>query len=160
MIRKNPLWNVPVYCLAASWLCYWITVLLGRYIYVVRTVGADGVVNATIDPVRSMLFNTVLFLSVLLIGGLWALRGMTKKELALSAGIISMVYLFITVLEVCLPGFPVSLNLFFAKFMDWPGILYAMGFELFGPAPLLLYASCFAPMLFVLFGKSSPPDPE
>ena len=153
-IRKNLLWNVPVYCLAVSWLSYWLTILLGRYIYVVKTVGADGVINASIDPVRSALFSLVLFLIFLLIGGLWTFRGMTKKEIALSAGIISGIYLLITLLEMYMPGFPVSLSLVFAKLIYWPSILYSLAFNLLGNTPLLLAAACFAPMLFVLFGKN------
>ena len=154
-IRKNLLWNVPVYCLAVSWLCYWLTILLGRYIYVVKTVGADGVISASIDPVRSTLFSLVLFLIFLLIGGLWVFRTMTKQEIALSAGIISMFYLIITLLEITVPGFPTSISLIFAKFIYWPGILYSLAFELVGPTPLLLAAACFAPMLFIPFGKKN-----
>lgn len=159
-IRKNLLWNVPVYCLAASWLSYWLTVLLGRYIYVVRTVGADGVINASIDPVRSTIFNIVLFLVFLLLGGLWAFRGMTKKELALSAGIISSLYLLLLLAQVYVPGFPTALSITLAKYQNWTSILYSLLFQLTGPNVLLQMAACFAPMLFVPFGKSSPSDPQ
>lgn len=154
-VRKNMLWNVPVYCLAVSWLSYWLTILLGRYIYVVRTVGADGVINASIDPVRSTVFNALLFLAFLLIGGLWTFRGMTRKEIALSAGIISGIYLVVVLLQIYVPGFPVSLSITLAKYQNWTSILYSLAFQALGPSMFLQIASCFAPMLFVLFGRKT-----
>ena len=47
--------------------------------------GADGAVEVSVDPLRSTLFQGVLFLAILLLGGLWAFRSMTKLEIAASA---------------------------------------------------------------------------
>ena len=58
------------------------------------------------DPLRSTLFQGVLFLAILLLGGLWAFRSMTKLEIAASAALISAVYLVVILLQLYLPGFP------------------------------------------------------
>ena len=83
-LRPGTLWRVPVFCIIASWLSYYITIN-GGFLYVVRTTGADGAVEVSVDPLRSTLFQGVLFLAILLLGGLWAFRSMTKLEIAASA---------------------------------------------------------------------------
>lgn len=78
---KN-LWRVPVLCLAGSWIGYYLTMYLGRFFFVVKTVGEDGIPVFSADPIRSSIFNWVLFFLILIVGGVWFLRGMTKKEIA------------------------------------------------------------------------------
>ena len=71
--------------------------------------GADGVIQVSADPIRSAIFNGVLFLIVLFVGGLWAFRNMTKKEILVSSAIASAVYLLIVLCQLMIKGFPVSL---------------------------------------------------
>ena len=49
-IRGNTLWRVPVFCILASVVCYYLTIYLGGMFYAVKTVDADGTIQASIDP--------------------------------------------------------------------------------------------------------------
>ena len=150
-LRPGTLWRVPVFCIIASWLSYYITIY-GGFLYVVRTTGADGAVEVSVDPLRSTLFQGVLFLAILLLGGLWAFRSMTKLEIAASAALISAVYLVVILLQLYLPGFPPALSVWLAPFQNWKGILSSLLLR-FINFHLALAASAFAPFLFVPFGR-------
>ena len=102
-VRAKTLWRVPVFCTIASWLTYYITIYLGGFFFTVRTQGVDGTVEVSADPVRTAVFTGVLFLAILLAGGLWAFRSMTKAEIACSAAILSAIYLVIILLQLFLP---------------------------------------------------------
>ena len=104
------------------------------------------------DPLRSTLFQGVLFLAILLLGGLWAFRSMTKLEIAASAALISAVYLVVILLQLYLPGFPPALSVWLAPFQNWKGILSSLLLR-FINFHLALAASAFAPFLFVPFGR-------
>ena len=150
-LRPGTLWRVPVFCIIASWLSYYITIY-GGFFYVVRTTGADGAVEVSVDPLRSTLFQGVLFLAILLLGGLWAFRSMTKLEIAASAALISALYLVVILLQLYLPGFPLALSVWLAPFQNWKGILSSLLLR-FMNFHLALAASAFAPFLFVPFGR-------
>ena len=150
-LRPRTLWRVPVFCIIASWLSYYITIY-GGFLYVVRTTGADGAVQVSVDPLRSTLFQGVLFLAILLLGGLWAFRSMTKLEIAASAALISALYLVVILLQLYLPGFPPALSVWLAPFQNWKGILSSLLLR-FMNFHLALAASAFAPFLFVPFGR-------
>ena len=150
-LRPGTLWRVPVFCIIASWLSYYITIY-GGFLYVVRTTGADGAVEVSVDPLRSTLFQGVLFLAILLLGGLWAFRSMTKLEIAASAALISALYLVVILLQLYLPGFPPALSVWLAPFQNWKGILSSLLLR-FMNFHLALAASAFAPFLFVPFGR-------
>lgn len=150
-LRPGTLWRVPVFCIIASWLSYYITIY-GGFLYMVRTTGADGAVEVSVDPLRSTIFQGVLFLAILLLGGLWAFRSMTKLEIAASAALISAVYLVVILLQLYLPGFPLALSVWLAPFQNWKGILSSLLLR-FMNFHLALAASAFAPFLFVPFGR-------
>ena len=150
-LRPRTLWRVPVFCIIASWLSYYITIY-GGFLYVVRTTGADGAVEVSVDPLRSTIFQGVLFLAILLLGGLWAFRSMTKLEIAASAALISALYLVVILLQLYLPGFPPALSVWLAPFQNWKGILSSLLLR-FMNFHLALAASAFAPFLFVPFGR-------
>ena len=150
-LRPGTLWRVPVFCIIASWLSYYITIY-GGFFYVVRTTGADGAVEVSVDPLRSTLFQGVLFLAILLLGGLWAFRSMTKLEIAASAALISALYLVVILLQLYLPGFPPALSVWLAPFQNWKGILSSLLLR-FMNFHLALAVSAFAPFLFVPFGR-------
>ena len=118
----------------------------------VRTTGADGAVEVSVDPLRSTIFQGVLFLAILLLGGLWAFRSMTKLEIAASAALISALYLVVILLQLYLPGFPPVLSVWLAPFQNWKGILSSLLLR-FMNFHLALAASAFAPFLFVPFGR-------
>lgn len=149
---KN-LWRVPVLCLAGSWIGYYLTVYLGRFFFVVKTVGEDGIPVFSADPIRSSIFNWVLFFLILIVGGVWFLRGMTKKEIALSAAIMSGIYLIFVLLQLYLPSFPLGASVILAQFQNWTGAVSNTLYQITGNLTLSTIAACFSPFLFVFFGK-------
>lgn len=154
-IRPNTLWRVPVFCLAAGWLSFYLTVHMGWF-YLVKTTEPDGATNVSTDPVRGMLFDVALFLLVLFIGGLWFSLSMTRPEIAASASIIVAFYLIVTILELIpSPNFPVSLGFTLAKFFEWTGKISSSLYQVTHQLETSTIISCFAPFLFVLFGKKS-----
>lgn len=154
-IRLHTLWRVPVFCLISSYVSFYVTVYLGSAFFVVRTMGADGVTNVSADPVRSAIFDGALFLIVLALGGLWAFRSMTRAEIALSAGIISAVYLIVVVLQLTVPSFPLSLSMQLAKFFNWTGTVSSWLLRLTDHFAFSTIAACFAPLLFIPFGRKT-----
>lgn len=151
-IRKNTLWKVPLFCAAASWLSFYLTVYLGRFFFVVKTVGEDGVTEVYADPVRSALFNGAVFVLILLIGGLWAFRSMSRAELVASAGIAATLYLLICVFQLAVSGTP-GLGLWLSYIQNWTAILNSFLFSITGSLKLSALLSSFAPLLFIPFGR-------
>lgn len=154
-LRFNTLWRVPVFCIVFSWICYYLTVYIGGFFFAVKTVGADGITELSVDPLRSAIFNGSLFLIVLLLGGLWAFRSMTKTEITVSAAIISVIYFSIVVAQLYIPNFPIALSVKLAIFQKWTGTLSSFLIKLTNNFQISVLLSNLAPFLFVPFGKKS-----
>ena len=153
---KN-LWRVPVLCLAGSWVGFYLSVYMQRFFFLLKTVGEDGNMIVSADPVRSLIFSLVLFFLILVIGGLFLLRGMTKKEIALSAAIISGVYLILTVVQINFKLYfqNVNFNALLSIFQTWPNILTKILYQVTGKVTIFFtFLCCFCPFLFVFFGKA------
>ena len=74
---KKYWWKVPVYCMAASWVCFQMEVhFLGKWTIVTLP---DGSISS--DNIRWLILSAVLFLAVVCIGGFFFLRKMTRKEI-------------------------------------------------------------------------------
>ena len=153
-LRINTLWRVPTFCIISSWISYYITVSIGGFFFTAKTVGADGIISVSADPLRSSIFSGLLFLIVLLVGGLWAFRSMTKAEIAVSAAIISVIYFSIVLAQLHIPGFPLTLSVKLASFQNWTGILSSFLLKLTDNFQLSVLLSNLAPFLFVPFGKN------
>lgn len=154
-VRIQTLWKVPVYCAAASWVSFYLTVYLGRYFFIVKTVGADGMTQVSIDPFRSAIFYAACFLIVLLVGGLWVFRSMSKAEIRISAGITAGIYLIIVLAQLYIPNFPPSLSMPLAYIQNWTGMLSSFLMELTDNVTISVILSSFAPLLFIPFGRKS-----
>lgn len=152
-IPVKTLWKVPVYCAAASWVSFYATVYLGGAFFTVKTVGADGIVQVSADPVRSALFHAGLFLVVLLAGGLWALRSMSKGEIAVSAAIASGIYLLMVLVQLYIPGFPFAVSVKLAYIQNWTGTASSFLLKLTDNLTVSAILSSFAPLLFIPFGR-------
>ena len=152
-VRIRTLWKVPVYCVVASWISFYLTVYLGGFFFTVKTVGADGVTQVSADPIRSAIFNMALFLIVLLIGGLWAFRSMSKAEIAVSSAIASGIFLLIVLAQLYIPSFPISLSIRLAYIQNWTGTVSSFLLKLTDNLTVSVILSSFSPMLFILFGR-------
>ena len=109
-MRVRTLWRVPVFCLLASAVSYWLTIFPGYLFYVNRVANADGSIEVSVDPPRGTLFKIALFLLVLLLGGLWAFRSMSRREIACSAALLILPMLAIVLAQLFLPGFPLKVS--------------------------------------------------
>ena len=152
-LRIRTLWKVPVYCIIAGWISFYVTVYLGGFFFAEQTVDAEGVIHLSADPVRSAIFSTVLFLLVLFAGGLWAFRSMTKKEIAVSAAIMCVIYLLIDLAQIMAPNF--STSFIFAYIQNWTSTPASFLFSLTDNLPVSAILSSFSPLLFIPFGKKT-----
>ena len=152
-VRIQMLWKVPVYCAVASWISFYLTVYLGGFFFTVKTVGADGVTQVSADPIRSAIFNALLFLVVLLVGGLWAFRSMSKAEIAVSSTIASTIYLLIVLAQLFISSFPLSLSVTLAYIQNWTSTVSSFLLKLTDNLTVSVILSSFAPMLFIPFGR-------
>ena len=152
-MRIRTLWRVPVFCLLASALSYWLTIFPGYLFYVNRAANADGSIAVSVDPLRSTLLQIALFLLVLLAGGLWAFRSMTRREIAFSASLLILPMLAVVLAQLWLPSFPVNVSLFLSPFYNWNGNLSSLLMKCSLPLPAATIVSQFAPLLFIPFGR-------
>ena len=152
-VRIQTLWKVPVYCAVASWISFYLTVYLGGFFFTVKTVGADGVIQVSVDPIRSIVFNAALFLIVLLVGGLWAFRSMSKAEIAVSSTIASTIYLLIVLAQLFISSFPLSLSVTLAYIQNWTSTVSSFLLKLTDNLTASVILSSFAPLLFIPFGR-------
>lgn len=151
--RVKKLWIIPVYCAVAGWVSFMLTVYLGGFFFGVQTVRPDGVIELSANPMRSAIFNGVLFAGILLLGGFWFRGWMTRKEIAVSAAIASGIYLVIVLAQICIPDFPLSVSIRLAYFQNWTSEVSSLLFRLTNNSNLSVILGCFCPMLFVIFGK-------
>lgn len=152
-IRPKTLWCVPVFCALASAVSFLLTVYLGGFFFGAQTVRPDGTIELYIDPLRSAVFNAALFLGVLFLGGFWFRRCMTRKEIAVSAVITTLIYLVIVLAQICCPNFPLSVSMILAYFQNWMSEVSSLLFHLTRNTNLSVILACLSPMLFVFFGK-------
>lgn len=152
-MRVRTLWRVPVFCLLASAVSYWLTIFPGYLFYVNRVANADGSIEVSVDPLRSTLLQIALFLLVLLPGGLWAFRSMTRREIASSAALLILPMLAIVLAQLWLPSFPVNVSMFLSPFYNWSGSLSSLLMRCSLPLPAATIIAQFAPLLFVPFGR-------
>lgn len=154
-LRVNTLWRVPAFCLVFSWISYYLTAYIGGFFFAVKTVGANGITEVSIDPLRSAIFDGFLFLAVLLLGGLWAFRSMTRTEITVSAAIISLLYLGVVLAQLYIPDFPMAHSIKLASFQNWTGTLASLLLKLTDHFQFSVLLSSLAPFLFVPFGRKS-----
>lgn len=154
-LRFNTLWRVPVFCIVFSWISYYLSVYIGGFFFKVATPSPDGTVALSIDSLRSAVFRGCLFVVVLLMGGFWFFRSMTKREIAVSAAIISGLYLAIVLAQLFVSNFPVSLSIKLAPFQNWPSTVASFLQKLTNNFEFSILLANLAPFLFVPFGKKS-----
>ena len=70
-IRKQTVWPIPLYYLGASWIGFYVLVFLYSSFCTVKTVGADGVINVSINPVLRTIVSITVLLAVFFLGGFW-----------------------------------------------------------------------------------------
>lgn len=151
-IRKHTLWRVPVYCMVSGWISFYLTAYIGGFFFTNKTI-IDGTTHLSVDPIRSLIFHGVLFAAILLLGGLFFFRNMTKQELALSAAIASALYLIITLGQIFVPELLRPITMSLAKIQNWDAFVSSLLMQVTSKVNLSALLSNLTPFLFVLFGK-------
>ncbi len=155
-IRKHVLWRIPAYYLAVSYISFHLLVLLYSSFCIVKTVDAEGVTNVSANPILTRVVSMAVLLAALLLGGLLLCRTMTRCEVALSAGIISILYVAWMVSECLAPGWDASFST--AIYVTSLNAEVSSLLNTFLHHPQLAsFIACFTPMLLIPFGKKSLP---
>ena len=152
-LRANTLWRVPVFCVLAGIVCYYLTVYLSVF-YAVKTVGEDGTINLSVDPVRSAIFQGVLFAAGLVVGGLFLFRSMSKREIAVSAVIAVALEAALSGLLYAASHFAPTLVTWLLPLTQWTGALGSVLTRI-TQIPAVSWIGLLAPFLFVPFGRGS-----
>lgn len=151
-VRLKVLWIVPILCMVA-----------GRLTYVFFQAGLKRVdiltladLSFTVNNQYSLLYYGIAMAVVLLIGWKLVFGKMTRKEIFLSASILVILDLVRFVICVSDNANPLLVALFyrFGTVSEWCHFIYHMFFRLTENVNLGVLLGCFAPYLFVLFGKA------
>ena len=152
-MRKNTLFTVPLFCIAAGFASFYLIVYaVGRFAVVKAP---DGSISA--DTGRELLIYGCVFAASLIIGGLLLFSRLTKKEIAVSATIMVVYELVIILLQTILsPTGSLAVTFAYLGMVgEWstfvPLILYHLTGSLLPSAAL----GAFTPYIFILFGKKS-----
>ena len=78
---------------------------------------------------------------------------MTKKEIAISAGIMSSIYLLIILAQSLFPNFPLELSVTLAYIQNWKGMISQFLMKLTDNIMISEILSSFGPLLFIPFGR-------
>ncbi len=143
-----------MYYLLSSCISFYLLVWLYSLFCITKTVDANGVTHVSANPVSSTLVGMAVLLGVLLIGGFWLCRSMTRREVAVSAGILSVIYVLWVLSEILFPGWDTSTLAISA--MNLNAVVSSLLYRLTGHFELSSLLACFIPLLFVLFAGKSP----
>lgn len=142
---KKSWWKVPLYCLAASWIRFQLTIRLGRLVLVTLP---DGSVSA--DETRWMLISGVLFALTIALGGLVFFRKMTRRELLRSAAVMAALNAVCGLTAYYIQG---MFALYWSELTEWDifvaQLLFDLGLNQWVSAAVLWLL----PFVFVLFGR-------
>lgn len=151
---KHSIWRVPLIAVLAGFL------YTPLYVRLVVPFGvlAPGVIARKV----SLLVSAGIFLAVLAAGGLGLLRKQSKKELFVSAALV-VIYGLLLTLPTLLPGSPsgpaAMALLYLSKPLEWTGVfseLFLYLQELYGISlPVIGWLGLLAPFLFVPFGRKT-----
>ena len=152
-IRGKQWWKVPVFCVLAGIVSYYLTIYLGGRFYVVTS--PDGVLS--IGAVRILIWYGILFLAALLAGWFF-LRGMNRRELLCSATLAAALQLLVLLIQYLFPPLFLPFGLYLGAIFDWSAFLSQLWFALAGTDALWVgtLLSLLAPYLFVLLGRARP----
>mgnify|MGYP000884406975 CR=1 FL=1 len=150
-ISKKKLWRVPLYCIFAGLVIFYIAVnFLGRFMLVVLS---DGTI--ALDNTRVLIIHGSIFGLVLLIGGFF-LRDMTRKEIFYSTSIIVAIGITANLFQWAFnltTGLGAIFFMYTSRAFEWSNIIP----QLLNRANINPWLGAFigslTPYLFIPFGK-------
>lgn len=146
---KKSWWKGPLYCTAASWVCFQLYVrFLGRFTLEILP---DGTITS--DNTRTMILSAGLFLVVICVGGLCFFRSMTRKEIFCSASVLAALNLVLGLIVYQMQGMA---SIYFAEFTEWSSFISRLLFQITQNIWITAIITwIFPPYVFVLFGKKA-----
>lgn len=148
---KKSWWNIPLYCIVASWICYQLEVhLLGKWAIVTLP---DGSISA--DSTRWMIMSAVLFLVIVCVGGFCFFRKLTRREILFSASVLVVLNIVLGVLTYSNQSPLASLSALWIHLSEWDSVFSQIALKL-GLSEYLSAAISWVlpPYVFLLFGKN------
>lgn len=147
---KKAWWKVPLYCLAASWICFQLEIrFLGRWAIVTLP---DGSVSS--DKTRWIMISAFLFLATVCIGGFLFFRKMTRKEIFCSASVLVALNIALGIFTYLTQHTFAYFFLLWSELTEWDNvfsqILFQLGFNEWVSAVIIWVLP---PYVFLLFGK-------
>ena len=152
-MRKNTLFTVPLFCIAASLVTFFLIVYgVGRFAIVT---GPDGGLSS--DEGRVLLIYGCVFAAGLIIGGAYLFTRLTRKEIFTSATIMVVYQLLIILLNTVLSSSGRLAMTFYYLSMagEWCSFVPLVLYRLTGSLILSDVLGAFTPYALVLFGKKS-----
>lgn len=149
-IRKNTLFTVPLYCIAAGFISFYLIVYgVGRFAIVTLP---DGTFAS--DENKVLLIYGLLLAATLAIGPL-LFRRLTKKEIAVSATVMAAFQLILILLQTIVsPTGRLALTFsYLSRPGEWASFIPLALYRLTGRDLLSAIPGALAPYIFVLFGK-------
>lgn len=146
--RRSTWWRLPLFGMAAGWLCFYLTVNWFRSFYVIE----QSENQFSMDAARFSLVSGLLFLATLLVGGLLICRRMTRRQVFLSASVLVALNVVLGIL------FRSSTSDAAGYWMMcgwWSSIVTDLLAKLGLPYWLAAAVRWAAPYLFVFFGKKN-----
>lgn len=152
--RKNDLWKVPLYCMIAGIVSFYLIVyVFGRFTIVTLP---DGTITS--DNTRILIVYGGVFVATVLVGGMFFLRKMTRKEIFFSATIIVVFQMIISLIQWILGGTTGQLGVTFmylSRIYEWCGGISQLILTMTGNLWLGIFIQNLMPYLFIAFGQRS-----
>lgn len=152
MVRYHTLWKIPVLCICAGYLSFWLTIFMVSRFGI--QILPDG--SYTNNRTFSTILEIVLFLLTLGIGYLMT-NNMTRKEVFWSATIIVSILFILQLTQLLLFNISVemgnNLGMWLVYMTQWSIIIPYTIQKIIANSWIAAFLSCFIPYIFVLFGK-------
>jgi len=149
-VRIGQLWKVPLFCLAAGYLSFYVYVFFISRFGV--TVLPDG--SYTTNQLVTTLFSFLLFGGTLFTGH-YLFRNMTRKEVFLSASILVVFHLIVQTLQLVSSNYDLTfrIGLYMTYATEWCRIISILIHSVTNNVWIGAFVICFAPYLFVIIKR-------
>ena len=151
---KNSIWRVPLISVIFGWL------YIPLYVRIVIRFGV--IESGVIDPIVSLLTSAGILLATLVLGGIILLRKQTKKEIFISAAVISAYGIILFLIQLLIgattgPSAVVFMHL--QRPLEWTGFFAELSVFLQNKFQISFWVigwlGYLVPFCFVLFGRKT-----
>lgn len=146
---KKTWWIVPLYCMIASWICWQINIYFVSRIASVTL--PDGTISA--DYTIYMISSGILFFTMIVVGGIFFFRKMTRRELFCSSSVLVVLNIVFGLIshKMQMQG---TMAFYWIVLSTWSSfvseLLIAIGLNIW---TITIISWVLPPYIFMLFGK-------